>query len=251
MLLGVLAGADPADPLSVGEPRQTWRTDAVDVSHLRVAWSADFGYGGVDPEVRALCESAVRRLADLGAVVEDCDPTWEDPGEFHRVLYSVGLATALADRALEHPDWIEVTLQDLIDEGLSHSARDLKTAEVQRSVFYDAALAFFGRFDVLISPTMPLPAWPLTTGEGPLEVAGHSLAAQRRSLFAYPFNLTGQPALTLPCGFHSSGLPVGVQVVARWRRDDVVLAVGAALEAALDLRLPLADPRVGIGGAGA
>jgi aspartyl-tRNA(Asn)/glutamyl-tRNA(Gln) amidotransferase subunit A len=78
-----------------------------------------------------------------------------------------------------------------------------------------------------------------------MEVAGHSLAPnQRRSFFAYPFNLTGQPALSFPCGLDPSGLPVGLQVVGPLRRDDLVLGVGAALERALGLRLPLADPRV-------
>lgn len=246
LLLGVLAGADPADPLSFGEPGTVFSGAPVDVRGLRVAWSADFGYGAVDPVVRRLCEAAVTRLADLGADVESCDPTWPDPADFHRVLYSVGLATALADRAAEHPEWIEPTLHALIERGLSHSARELKQAEMARSAFFDRARDFFGRFDILLCPTLPLTAWPLTDGEGPMEVAGHSLAPnQRRSFFVYPFNLTGQPALSLPCGLDSSGLPVGVQVVGRPRRDDVVLGVAAALEQALELQLPLADPRVG------
>lgn len=244
LLLGVLAGADPADPLSFGEPGTVWPGAPADVRGLRVAWSADFGYGAVDQDVRRLCEAAAARLSDLGADVEPCDPTWPDPGDFHRVLYSVGLATALADRAAAHPEWIEPTLHALIERGLSYSARELKQAEMARSAFFDRARDFFGRFDTLVSPTLPMTAWPLTDGEGPMEVAGHSLAPnQRRSFFVYPFNLTGQPALSLPCGLDSSGLPVGVQVVGRPRRDDLVLGVGAALEQALGLRLPLADPR--------
>jgi len=241
LLLGVMTGADPADPLSIGETGQRWTTDGVSLHDLRVAWSADFGYGAVDPEIRAVCEAAAGLGAGLGARIETRDPSWEDPGAFHRVLYSVGLATAFADRAEEHPEWIEPNLQELIDLGLSHSARQLKEAEMARSAFADAAIRLFADIDVLLCPTLPMVAWPLTTGPGPLEVDGHSLAPnQRRSLFVYPFNLTGQPALSLPCGFHSSGLPIGLQVVGRWRRDDIVLAVAAALEEALDLQLPLA-----------
>jgi len=241
MLLGVMAGADAADPLSIGEPGATWRPGAVDVAGLRVAWSADFGYGAVDPEVGAACAAAAKQLEGLGARVEACDPAWDDPGVFHRTLYSVGLATAFADRARARPDWVEPTLHELIEQGLSYSARQLKEAEMARSAFSDSAREFFRRFDVLVCPTMPFVAWPLTTGDGPFEVAGRSLApSQRRSFLVYPFNLTGQPALTIPCGLHSSGLPIGVQIVGRWRRDDVVLSVGAALEAVLDLRLPLA-----------
>jgi Asp-tRNA(Asn)/Glu-tRNA(Gln) amidotransferase A subunit family amidase len=244
LLLGVMAGADAADPLSFGATGAVWSGEPSDVRGLRVAWSADFGYGAVDPDVRRLCEAAVGKLADLGAVVEHCDPTWSDPSDFHRTLYSVGLATALAGRAAEHPEWIEPTLHSLIERGLSCTARQLKEAEIARSAFFDNARGFFGSFDILISPTLPLTAWPLTNGEGPLEVAGQSLApALRRAFFVYPFNLTGQPALSLPCGFDPSGLPVGLQVVGPQRRDDLVLGVGAALEAALDLRLPLADPR--------
>jgi Asp-tRNA(Asn)/Glu-tRNA(Gln) amidotransferase A subunit family amidase len=244
LLLGVMAGADAADPLSFGETGMVWSGAPADVRGLRVAWSADFGYGAVDPNVRARCEAAVGKLSDLGADVESCDPTWTDPADFHRTLYSVGLATALADRAAEHPEWIEPTLDALIERGLSCSARQLKEAEMARSAFFDSAREFFGRFDILVSPTLPLTAWPLTNGEGPLEVAGHSLAPnQRRSFFVYPFNLTGQPALSLPCGLDPAGLPVGVQIVGRQRRDDLVLGVSAALEEALDLGYPLADPR--------
>ena len=241
MMLGVMTGADPADPLSIGQTGTVWSTDAVDIAGLRVAWSGDFGYGAVDPEVEASCRAAAELLEGLGLSVEACDPTWEDPGPFHRVLYSVGLGTMLADKITEHPDWVEPTLTELVERGLSFTARQHKEAENARGAFYDQARAFFDRFDVLVCPTMPITAWPLTTGEGPLEAGGRPLGAeQRRAFFLYPFNLTGQPALTIPCGLDSSGLPIGVQIVGRRLRDDVVLAVGAALEQALDLRLGLA-----------
>jgi Asp-tRNA(Asn)/Glu-tRNA(Gln) amidotransferase A subunit family amidase len=244
LLLSVMAGADDADPLSFGETGTVLSGEPADVRGLRVAWSADFGYGAVDPDVRRVCEAAVGTLSALGAEVENCDPAWPDPADFHRTLYSVGLATVLADRAAAHPEWIEPTLHALIERGLSCSARELKEAETARSALFDRAREFFGRFDILVSPTVPITAWPLTSGEGPLEVAGHCLAPnQRRSFFVYPFNLTGQPALSLPCGLDPSGLPVGLQIVGRPRRDDLVLGVGAALEEALGFRLPLADPR--------
>ena len=241
MMLGVMAGAEPADPLSIGEPGTTWSTDAVDITGLKVAWSADFGYGAVDPEVAAGCRAAAELLDGLGMDLEDCDPTWEDPGPFHRVLYSVGLGTMLADKLAEQRDWIEPTLQELVERGLGYSAREHKEAENARGAFFDQARAYFERFDVLVCPTMPITAWPLTTGEGPMEAGGKPLAVSlRRAFFVYPFNLTGQPALTIPCGLDSSGLPIGVQIVGRRGRDDVVLAVGAALERALDLQLGLA-----------
>jgi Asp-tRNA(Asn)/Glu-tRNA(Gln) amidotransferase A subunit family amidase len=248
LLLGVMAGADVADPLSFGEAGAPWPVaPGTSLSGLRVAWSADFGYGAVDPEVRTACEAAARALEGLGAAVDACDPTWGDPAVFHRVLYSVGLAMLLRERARARPEWIEDTLQALIDTGLSYSACDLKQAEMDRSRFYDQALAFFERFDLLLSPSMPMTAWSAEPGEGPMEVAGHSLDTQRRSLFAYPFNLTGQPALSLPCGRSPAGLPIGVQLVGRWRRDDIVLSTAAALEQALDLAFPIADPRGGPG----
>lgn len=236
MLLGVMAGADHQDPLSIGARGETWSTDGVDVSGLRVAFSADFGYGVVEPEIEHACEAAAQLLGELGASVEAADPTWEDPGPFHRVLYSTGLGTVLADRLAQRPEWIEPTLRELIERGLSYSARDLKQAQIARAAFHDQAAAFFERYDLLVCPTMPIVAWPLTDGEGPLEAAGQPLGEdRRRSFLVYPFNLTGQPALTLPCATSAAGLPIGLQIVGRWRRDDVVLAAAAALERALDL----------------
>ncbi len=235
LLLGALAGPDPRDPLSIDSPPEDYLAACDgDLKGLRVVWSADLGYAAVDPEVRAIAEAAARRFADLGCKVEERVPGWPDPGAFHKVMYEVNVAARQVGRAAEHPEWIEPSLMQMIESARRVSAIDHSKALLARSVFYGEVFQFFETCDLLLTPQMPVGAWSAEPGphQGPKQIGGRPTPTMfDRLAFTFPFNLTGQPAATVPCGFTSEGLPVGLQIVGRWHADSTVLRAAACFEA--------------------
>jgi Asp-tRNA(Asn)/Glu-tRNA(Gln) amidotransferase A subunit family amidase len=235
LLLRAMAGPDPRDPLTIdATPEDYVAACEGDLRGLRVVWSADFGYAAVDPEVRRIAEAAARRLEEAGAKVEARHPGWPDPAAFHAIIYEVNVGARQVDRAAEHPDWIEPSLMQMIDTARRVSAIDHTKALLQRTVFYNQARQFFESCDLLLTPQMPVGAWPAEPAwpQGPRAIDGRPTSSMFDRLpFTYPFNLTGQPAATVPCGFTSEGLPVGLQIVGRWHADALVLRAAACFEA--------------------
>jgi Asp-tRNA(Asn)/Glu-tRNA(Gln) amidotransferase A subunit family amidase len=231
LLLGVMAGTDARDPMSLPLPAEDFLAACEgDLRGLRIGWSADFGYAAVDPEVRRLTEAAARRFAELGSAPEDVKPDWADPKGWAEVLWDASMAGRLGERAREHPDWIEPSLMAQIEHGSRVSGRELAQAQVARTTFYEQARGFMAPLDLLLTPQMPAPAF--SVDGWPAEIDGQPMRTLFDHLpFTYPFNLTGWPAASVPCGFTASGLPVGLQIVAKPRQDTLVLRAAAAFEA--------------------
>jgi aspartyl-tRNA(Asn)/glutamyl-tRNA(Gln) amidotransferase subunit A len=235
LLLGVLAGADPRDPLSIDAgPADYQAACEGDLKGLRVGWSRDLGFARVDPEVGDVAERAARRFADLGCAVEEAKVDWGHPYEFHKIIYSVSQAARHYDRVLARPDWFEPTLMRMILDAGKLSAIDHAKALLARTTFAERVRVTFERYDLLLTPQMPVAAWSADPGpfEGLADLGGkpaHSIFD--RVPFMYPFNLTGQPAANLPCGFTREKLPVGLQVVGRWHAETLVFRAAAAFEA--------------------
>jgi Asp-tRNA(Asn)/Glu-tRNA(Gln) amidotransferase A subunit family amidase len=235
LLLQALAGPDPRDPLSIDAPPADYLAACEgDLTGLRLGWSRDLGFAAVDPEVAEIAERAARRFADLGGEVEEAKIDWGNPYEFHKIIYSVSQGVRHFDRAMARPDWIEPTLMRMVLDTGKVSALDYGRAMLARTAFAERVRATFERYDLLLTPQMPVAAWPADPGpfEGLPDLGGkpaHSIFD--RVPFMYPFNLTGQPAANLPCGFTREKLPVGLQVVGRWHRETDVLRAAAAFEA--------------------
>ncbi len=235
LMLQAMAGPDHRDPLTIDAPPEDYLAACDgDLKGLRVAWSGDLGYAPVDPEVRALTERAAQRFTNLGATVEEPTLDWPDPYEWHKIIYQVNVATRSHERALARPDWIEPTMMRMLINASTYSAIDLNTAMLQRSIFYTAVRKTFDTYDLLLTPQMPVAAWSCEPGpnEGTFEIDGHlATSIFERVPFMYPFNLTGQPAANVPCGFTNEGLPVGLQIAGRWHADAQVLRAAACFEA--------------------
>jgi aspartyl-tRNA(Asn)/glutamyl-tRNA(Gln) amidotransferase subunit A len=232
MLLSAMAGPDPRDPLTIDAPPENYlQACDGDIKGLRIVWSVDLGYATLDPEVRTIAEAAALRFADLGCEIEARDPGWLDPRTFHKIIAEIALAARLGDYAAEHPDWVEPTLIKMIENARTVSAIEHGRALLARSVFYDKARRFFETCDLLLTPQMPVSAW--SAESAPTQEAqgtGRSHSWDDRLAFTVPFNLTGQPAASVPCGFTSEGLPVGLQIVGRWHADPTVLRAAACFE---------------------
>jgi Asp-tRNA(Asn)/Glu-tRNA(Gln) amidotransferase A subunit family amidase len=235
LLLQTLAGPDARDPMSIdATPEDYLRACDGDLRGKRVGWSVDLGFAAVDPEVGAITGKATQRFAELGCHVEEAKVDWGNPYDFHRIIYSVSVAARNYERALARPDWFETTLLRMILDGAQVSAIQHQQAHLARTAFAERVRETFERYDLLLTPQMPVAAWPADPGpfEGLPDLGGkpaHSIFD--RVPFMYPFNLTGQPAANLPCGFTRERLPVGLQVVGRWHRDTDVLRAAACFEA--------------------
>jgi aspartyl-tRNA(Asn)/glutamyl-tRNA(Gln) amidotransferase subunit A len=231
MMLDAMAGFDPRDILSKPDQAHDF-VAACDggIEGLRVAWSADLGYARVDPEVRAIAERAAMRFQELGATVEEADPGWPDPWElFHTLFYA--LIGGEVDEWL--PEWrgkIDPGLELIAEAGKSVTAFDISRAQRIRNDLQATGAKLFERFDLLLTPTMTLPPFPVGINFPP-EVGGQPVTGMQWTAFTFPFNLTGDPAASVPAGWTESGLPIGLQIVGpRWH-DARVLRAAAAFEA--------------------
>ena len=226
LLLDALAGPDRRDRSSIDAPppdfvAATRRT----VSGLRVAWSPDFGHVRVAPDVADACSRAALRFADLGCEVTEVPIGWGPlAAEIVKPMWAAPLAEFFDARAKEHPEWVEPSLRHFIREGQQGSAIDYERALSRRVELYDQLRCLFDEYDLLLSPTMPDTAWPADREpDTPLFA---------RLGFTFPFNLTGLPAVSVPCGLDRSGRPIGLQIATGWHRDDLALAAAARFEEA-------------------
>ena len=200
------------------------------VRGLRVAWSADLGYAPVEPEIAQICASAAQVFAaDLGCVVEEAAPGFLDPVQSLQILWASGLAAALGPYLPQWADQMDPGLVELIRSAELLSATDYTVAVMERDALWDRTHHFFARYDLLLTPTMPTTAFAADVPI-PTLVAGRPITGFGYTPFTYPFNMTGQPSITVPCGVAADGLPVGLQIVGGRFADAMVLRAAAAFE---------------------
>lgn len=234
LLLSVMAGPDARCPMSIAEDPAVFAGPlAADPRGLKVAWSPDFGGAlPVEAEVCATVASAAQVFADLGCVVaQDC-PDFSGADEVFRVLRGWQMATSLSNALAEQPDRIKPTLAANIEYGRGLTGADLGRAEFLHAEIFHRMREFFRHYDILLLPTSQLPPFPVDI-EYPETVAGqpmHDYLEWMRS--AYYISATGCPALNVPAGFTTGGLPIGVQLVGPHRREMSVLRAGYAFEQA-------------------
>ncbi len=231
LMLNAIAGPDPRDLGSLPADG----TDYLalldrDIAGLRVAWTPDWGYAAVDPEVRRITEAAAKRFADAGCTVEEDAPGFSDPADPFLVVYSASYAARFADKLPEARDRLDPALVTLIEHGMRWTAAEFVTAANCRRTLHDVFRGFFARYDLLLTPTLAAPPLPVGV-DAYEEIAGRKVARTGWYAFTYPLNLTGYPAATVPCGWTAGGLPVGLQIVGPRFADAVVLRAAAAFEA--------------------
>ncbi len=234
LMLEAMAGPHPADVHSFGMSAAGCVAAARgegDLKGLRVAWRPFLGNTVIDSEVLKLTRYAASAFADLGAdmheMADDMEPT--EP------MWLV-LSTALWNARFSHllPEWrdrMSPTLLRQMAGGSAHTAEMLARAYVKRTELYRKIQGWFDHADIIVMPTLTRTAVPLQEALfDPIEIEGRKIDTVRKAWFPYthPFNLSGNPAVTLPAGFHSDGLPVAIQLVAR-RGADAVLCRAAAL----------------------
>jgi len=232
LMMNVCAGPDERDVYSLpAAPVDYVRALKGSLRGLRVAYSDSLGYAKIlDPEVRAATAQAARVFREFGCRVEEVNPGWPSPFEAWRPIFAGGIAARLAPYLGER-DKIDAGLLRIIDETLKASPTVYVQAWFDRLAWWQHPRQFFAKHDLLLTPTLACPAFKVGL-DNATEIAGKPVPEWAWTPFTYPFNLTGQPASSVPCGFTASGLPIGLQLVGRRFDDVTVLRASAAFEAA-------------------
>ena len=230
LLMNVVAQPDPRDWMSLPYGGVDYLEDLdTGIRGLRVAYSPTLGYADVDPEVAALVDAAVRELEALGAFVDQVDPGFEDPLDISTGLWFVASKTVYDSlgpegQAVTDPDFAAQAAQ-----GAEFSAQDVQLLTLKRNALGTSMRLFMTQYDVLVTPAVAIPAFEARPA-GAVPMTPESMLSW--TPFSYPFNLTQQPAITVPCGLTSAGLPVGLQIVGRAHDDVTVLRAARAYESA-------------------
>ena len=228
LLLTVISEPDYRDWTSLVYNKEDF-THGLDkgIEGLRIAYSPDLGYARVDPSVRNVVDAAAKIFEELGANVEEKAPGFENPLPIFLTHWGVGAAGALGSLPEVEKAKLEPALKDFVETGRGISLSNYTDAMNQRTALCIHMRRFHRDYDLLLTPTMAVPAfdvdllWPPDRSD-----------AWDWSPFSYPFNLTQQPACSVPCGFTKTGLPVGLQIVSDNFREDLVLRAAHAFEAA-------------------
>ena len=239
LMLEAMAGPDPRDVHSFGMSAAGC-VDAVrtadDLAGLRMAWRPFVGNTVIDSEVLRLTRDAAQSFTQFGASLEEMADDMR-PTEPMWLVLSTALWNARFSQVL--PEWrdrLSPTLVRQMQGGAMHTAEMLARAQLQRTALYRQIQAWFDRYDVIVMPTLTRTAVPIQEALfEPIEIEGRKIDTVRKAWFPYthPFNLSGNPAVTLPAGFHSDGLPVAIQLVARRGADALLCKVAALFEKAL------------------
>ncbi|MGQ0656227.1 MAG: amidase, partial [Betaproteobacteria bacterium] len=233
LMLNVIALPDARDWHALPYEARDWRNGLEHgVRDVRIAWSPDLGYAAVDPEVAVIVREAVKVFSDLGAKVEEKSPGFENPLPVFRTHWFSGAAFLV--KGLKNRDLVDPGLQEVAAEGAKISADEILDAQMKRGALGLHMNLFHRQYDLLVTPTLAVPAFEVGR-EFPRN-------DQERwtdwTPFTYPFNLTQQPAASIPCGFTKSGLPVGLQIVGAKYADGTVMRAARAFETVRPIRLP-------------
>jgi aspartyl-tRNA(Asn)/glutamyl-tRNA(Gln) amidotransferase subunit A len=202
------------------------------IKGMKIAYSPTLGFVDVQPEVAKLVKSAVRVLRQLGANVVEVDPGFADPGPIFRTLWWSGARAALGHLPPDKLARLDPGLADVVEQSRSITVDDLLEANRRRGVLGSEMRQFMTKYDALLTPTMPGTAFE--AGKLQPDDPDNKGKWVNWTPFSYPFNLTQQPAASVPCGFTKAGLPVGLHVVGRMFEDHIVLRICAAYENAVD-----------------
>jgi len=233
--LAVMARPDDRDWHALPPPADDWLDDLVPrLEGLRFAYAPELGGAEPDAAVRGAVDHAVETLRQHGARIEDVGPVIAPLRPAFEALWIAGFARRLRTIPSERWDELDPGFRRLAEQGLGVDVAVVLAAEAARAALGRDFLALYRRHDLLLTPTMPHAAPPANT-------AYHSLGYDRwrdSVPFTLPFNLTGQPAASIPCGITEEGLPVGLQVVGPKYAERKILEACLAIEAALGFAQP-------------
>jgi aspartyl-tRNA(Asn)/glutamyl-tRNA(Gln) amidotransferase subunit A len=230
LLLTAVSGYDARDPASVAAPVPDYLGACEQQpTGLRIAFSPTLGYARPTPEVVEITSRAVRLLEDMGCTVELVDRVFDDPIDIWMAEFYAGVGTRLKKPLAEHRDIIDAAVADVLQDALDQTIEEYYQRVFERYEFREKMRQFFERYDLLVTPTTPTPAFDIDRNL-PRELEGHNIVSW--VAYTYPVNLCGHPAASVPCGFTGDGLPVGLHLISRALGETDIFRAAAALETA-------------------
>jgi aspartyl-tRNA(Asn)/glutamyl-tRNA(Gln) amidotransferase subunit A len=232
LMMNVLAKPDARDWTSLPYDKADYLAKLEKgVKGMTIAFSLTLGFVQVDPEVAKLVKAAVKVLKSLGAKIVQIDPGFLDPADIFRTIWWSGARGALGHLPPEKLALLEPALADVVEQSRLITVEDIQAATQKRGALGSQMREFMLGYDALLTPSLPGVAFEA----GKLQPADPDNKGKwvNWTPFTYPFNLTQQPAASVPCGFTKAGLPVGLQVVGRMFEDARVLRICSAYENAV------------------
>jgi amidase len=232
-LLSVQAGPDRRAPTSISEPGSIFNQPLKrSFRKVRVAWSRDLGGLPMDPRVSQVLEKQIPIFKKLGCLVEDAEPDFSGATEAFETLRGLTYLHRGAKLLKEHRDKLKDTVIWNTEEGLKRSAADIQRAEALRTALYHRMRQFLEKYEFLVCPVNQLPPFSVDQ-DYPREIAGVKMENYLDWMKScYFITITSHPAISVPAGFTDGGLPVGIQIVGRYRDDFGVLQLAHAFEQA-------------------
>jgi aspartyl-tRNA(Asn)/glutamyl-tRNA(Gln) amidotransferase subunit A len=236
LLLNVLSRPDHRDPFALPFADRDY-AEGIDagVKGWRIAFSPTLGWARVDPEIAVAAAAAARQFAAIGAEVDEVETIFASPRDTLMTLWAAGAARIVGGFAAERRTLLDPGLAAIAAEGERIAAVDYVGADFARAALGREMAEFHRKYDLLLTPMMPIPALPVGRD---LNDPAHERQWIDWSPFSYPFNLTRQPAASIPCGLTSGGLPIGLQIVGPLYEDARVLRAARAFEATQPTRRP-------------
>ncbi|WP_119270322.1 amidase [Taklimakanibacter deserti] len=232
IMLNVIAKPDARDWHSLPYDGRDY-TKRLDkgIKGLRIAFSPALGHAEVNPEVADAVKKAVKVLRGLGAKVDMIDPGFADPGPIFRVLWWCGARALLSRLPEDKKALLDPGLADVLKQSLTITPEDYFDAVKARGALGTQMRHFMEKYDLLVTPTLPISAFEAGKLSPDADGTGKWV---NWTPFSYPFNLTQQPAASVPCGLTKAGLPIGLHIIGRMFDDASVLRAAHAYEQASD-----------------
>ena len=234
-LLAAMAGPDLRSPVSIAEPGSAFlKPLKTNFKKARIAWSRDLVGLPMDPRVTRALEKQRAVFADLGCVVEDAEPDFSGATEAFETLRALGFLQSYGEFYRTRRNDLKDTVQWNVEQGMRLTPEQVARATALRSQLYQRMRTFLEKYDFLVCPVNQLPPYPVET-EWPREIAGVKLDNYLDWMKScYYITITSHPAISVPAGFTTDDppLPVGIQIVGRYRADFSVLQLAYAFESA-------------------
>jgi aspartyl-tRNA(Asn)/glutamyl-tRNA(Gln) amidotransferase subunit A len=235
LMMDVMAGPDDRDRTSLPASGVNYlESIKAGVKGLKVAYTSDLAVSAVDSEVTEITRKAAFALSELGCDVVEDDPGIPDMAQDLTVMVILETVTSHEHHLEEATEKMYTLYKPFLELMDVFNGRDRVRVDYNREEMWDKMRRFFEKYDLLLTPTAACPAFDLKEGWmlGPETINGVEQNPASWIGFTFPFNFTGQPAASIPCGFTAGGLPVGLQIVGRRYDEPTVLRAAAAFEAA-------------------
>ncbi|MFW9900772.1 MAG: amidase [Candidatus Thorarchaeota archaeon] len=231
LMLDVLTGEHYLDRYSLPKPNYSYLEKLYELPHyVKIGFSFDLGFAkALDSEVKKAVMKGIEKFEKFNWLIEKSDIKLQEALNTHWILWTTSFAHRLKPYLDQWKDKLDPQLIEVVKIGLNYSVDNIKWAEIQREMVYEEISRFFNNFDILITPTLACSSfnWDL---QFPNIIDGKEVSAGAWLPFTYPFNLSGHPAASIPCGWSDEGVPIGMQIVGKRLDELLVLQVSKAFE---------------------